>query len=74
MNTVNLTDSSNNPADVNGLGSGVYALDANAAGGKGSEIILYQDGSDIVGRVGTTDYFTISNSGTEITLTQHSSR
>jgi len=42
------------------VGSGLYAVDAGAEGGRGDEILLYQEGEVVEGRVGDQVYFTIS--------------
>lgn len=60
---------------VNGLASGLFALDANASNGKGAEILLFVNAGVIEGRAGSSTgdlYFTISNIGSEITIIQSS--
>ncbi len=44
----------------NGVGTNLYALDPNAPGGKGAEIVLNDIGGQILGQVGNTTYFSIS--------------
>ena len=59
------------PAD--GIGTGLFALDANASNGKGAEILLFDTAGFIEGRTNTSSgvlYFTISNTGSEIILNQ----
>ncbi len=50
--------------------SGLFALDTNRPDGKGAEIRLSQQGDVIVGKVGTTVYFTIKLENGEIKLDQ----
>ena len=54
------------------LASGLYALDATAANGKGAEILLTQAGNVITGSAGGVDYFTITVDATtgEVTFAQ----
>jgi T1SS-143 domain-containing protein len=42
------------------VGSGLFAVNPAEADGKGAEILLYQDGNDVVGKVGTQEYFRIT--------------
>jgi len=42
------------------VGSGLFAVDASAIDGKGAEILLYQDGDVVIGKVGDEEYFRIS--------------
>jgi hypothetical protein len=67
-------------SSANGLGSGIYALDdtgtSSADGdgiGQGAEVLLFNSFGFIEGRIGSASgdlYFTVSNNGSEITLTQ----
>ncbi|WP_374383083.1 DUF5801 repeats-in-toxin domain-containing protein [Dongia sp.] len=42
------------------VGSGLFAVDASLPDGKGAEIILNKVGGDIVGQIGSVEYFRIS--------------
>ncbi len=64
--SLSLTDATG--TTVSGVASGLYALGVNGA--KGAEILLSEENGEIVGKVGTTTYFTISNTGSTVTFTQ----
>ncbi len=53
---------------VGGVQSGLFALGVNGA--KGAEILLSEVNGSIVGTAGGVTYFTISNTGTNVTFTQ----
>ena len=58
---------------TDGVGTGLFALDATASNGKGAEILLFDTAGFIEGRTNTSSgdlYFTISNTGSEIILNQ----
>ncbi|WP_258239507.1 DUF5801 repeats-in-toxin domain-containing protein, partial [Arcobacter sp. LA11] len=64
--SLSLTNSSD--TTVSGVQSGLFALGANGA--KGAEILLSEVNGTIVGTAGGVTYFTISNTGTNVTFTQ----
>jgi len=69
LHQLELFDGFGSPTQT-GMPSGLYALDENSASGQGEEILLFMSNGEIEGRVNGDVYFSITNVGTEVTLTQ----